>query len=72
MIKRKNRLNGLLKDTGSLLGASVLTSVGADVVVGLGGNAAGLTNIGNRLGTLGTLLGTKAVLKQTKKLKSYY
>lgn len=68
--KRKtNAERGLMKDTQSLLGVGVLTGVGASVVTGIGGNAAGLTNVSRHFGTLGSLVGTKAVIKATQRLK---
>lgn len=61
-------MKSLIKDIGALTGAGILTGVGASVVSKAGGSASGLTGLSSSMGTLGTVVMAKHLVKHTKKL----
>lgn len=59
----------LMKDSQDMVGFSIFSGVGAQVIGGVGGSGAGMANLTRFTPVMGTMSGSGAVFRTLKKIK---
>ena len=59
----------LAKDTKDMVLTGVTMGIGSKMISGAGGSAAPIASMSSMMPTLGTVVGSSAVLRKTKKMK---